>query len=264
MQGRSSQAKIGLLRHFFVLRLGGLPFNARLGAVGRHGACEEPPPRGLYGSSAADQRYHFRGSPRSVMSSSQPLITPRSRRRTVDVHSPQRNWPQPQDGTCSTVDAHDRWEDLLAVRLVSRPGSAALGNRDPDSRVAATRYGAKKQRGHAPQGRGPGFPKPTAGDQAGRPRRAGQESTKRSDRRACPQGPAAIRLHGSGVNVRWASPLGRQLTELAILTTAREHDQPYEWSLHEMEAVAVGLDPAVIDIVRHRRPSARSATRKPS
>ena len=68
------------------------------------------------------------------------------------------------------------------------------------------------------------------------------------------QGVAAIRLHASGANVRWASPLGRYLTELAILTTAREHDQPYEWSLHEMEAVAVGLDPATIDIVRHRRP----------
>jgi 4-carboxymuconolactone decarboxylase len=67
-----------------------------------------------------------------------------------------------------------------------------------------------------------------------------------------PQGAAAIRLHGSGVSVRWASPVGRQLTELAILTTAREHDQPYEWSLHEMEAVAVGLNPAVINIVRHR------------
>jgi len=68
------------------------------------------------------------------------------------------------------------------------------------------------------------------------------------------QGLAAIRLHASGANVRWASPLGRPLTELAILTIAREHDQPYEWSLHEMEAVAVGLDPATIDIVRHRRP----------
>jgi alkylhydroperoxidase family enzyme len=66
-------------------------------------------------------------------------------------------------------------------------------------------------------------------------------------------GAAAIRLHLSGVNVRWASPLGRQLTELAILTAAREHDQPYEWSLHEVEALAVGLDPAIIDVVRHRR-----------
>src|SRR5262245_40618635 len=46
-------------------------------------------------------------------------------------------------------------------------------------------------------------------------------------------GAAAIRLHGSGANVRWSSAVGRQLTELAILTTAREHDQPYEWSLHE-------------------------------
>ena len=69
-----------------------------------------------------------------------------------------------------------------------------------------------------------------------------------------PMGAAAIRLRGSGVNVRWDSPLGRPLMELAILTTAREHDQPYEWSLHEMEAVAVGLDPDVIDVVRHRRP----------
>ncbi len=70
------------------------------------------------------------------------------------------------------------------------------------------------------------------------------------------EGAAAIRLHASGVAVRWESPLGRALTELAILTTAREHDQPYEWSLHEMEALAVGLDPATIDLVRDRRPVA--------
>jgi 4-carboxymuconolactone decarboxylase len=69
-----------------------------------------------------------------------------------------------------------------------------------------------------------------------------------------PQGVAAIKLHSSGVDVRWASPLGRRLTELAIVAAARECDQPYEWSLHEMEAVAVGLDPAVIDLVRHRKP----------
>lgn len=70
------------------------------------------------------------------------------------------------------------------------------------------------------------------------------------------RGVDAIRLHASGVDIRWQSPLGRQLTELAILTSAREHDQPYEWSLHEMEGLAVGLDPAVIDVVRHRRPIA--------
>jgi 4-carboxymuconolactone decarboxylase len=67
-------------------------------------------------------------------------------------------------------------------------------------------------------------------------------------------GVAAIRRHKSGLDTRWESPLGRALTELAILVAAREHDQPYEWSLHEMEAVAVGLDPMVIDLVRHRQP----------
>ena len=75
------------------------------------------------------------------------------------------------------------------------------------------------------------------------------------------EGVDAIRLHASGVDVRWQSPLGRQLTELAILASAREHDQPYEWSLHEMEALAVGLEPAVIDVVRHRKPLAGVAER---
>jgi 4-carboxymuconolactone decarboxylase len=75
-------------------------------------------------------------------------------------------------------------------------------------------------------------------------------------------GAAAIRLHASGANVRWASPLGRALTELSILVTAREHDQPYEWSLHEMEAVAVGLEPATIDVVRNRRPLAQVPERQ--
>jgi len=68
-----------------------------------------------------------------------------------------------------------------------------------------------------------------------------------------PEGVLAIRLHSSGVNVRWASPLGRRLTELAIVATARERDQPYEWSLHEIEALSVGLEPAVIDVVRHHK-----------
>src|ERR1051326_613224 len=69
-----------------------------------------------------------------------------------------------------------------------------------------------------------------------------------------PEETAGIRRHGSQGNTRWQFSAGRAQTELAILTSAREHDQPYEWSLHEMEAVAVGLDPAVIDIVRNRKP----------
>lgn len=66
------------------------------------------------------------------------------------------------------------------------------------------------------------------------------------------QGAALLRLYRSGVSMRWDPPFGRQLSELAILTTAREHDQPYEWSLHEMDAHSVGLDRDIIDIVRHK------------
>ena len=62
----------------------------------------------------------------------------------------------------------------------------------------------------------------------------------------------ATRGAGTGLAARWEAPICRSLLELAILITAREHDAPFEWSLHEMEAVAVGLDPDVIDIVRNR------------
>ncbi len=66
---------------------------------------------------------------------------------------------------------------------------------------------------------------------------------------------AVIRLNGYRGNiVQSDSPLGPALMQLAILTTAREHDQPYEWSLHELQAIAVGLDPGVIDVVRNRKP----------
>jgi 4-carboxymuconolactone decarboxylase len=68
-----------------------------------------------------------------------------------------------------------------------------------------------------------------------------------------PEGVQAIRLHRSGVDVRWDARIGRRLSELAIITMAREYDQPYEWSLHEMEAIAVGLEPTVIDVVRNRK-----------
>ena len=40
-----------------------------------------------------------------------------------------------------------------------------------------------------------------------------------------PQGVAAIRLYRSGVDVRWDARIGRRLSELAIITIAREYDQ---------------------------------------
>jgi hypothetical protein len=75
---------------------------------------------------------------------------------------------------------------------------------------------------------------------------------------AAPAIGAEIRLHGRPINnLQLESPLGHALMQLAILTTARAHDQPYEWSLHEMQAIAVGLDPRVIDQVRNRKPLSR-------
>lgn len=75
---------------------------------------------------------------------------------------------------------------------------------------------------------------------------------------AAPAIGAEIRLHGRPINnIQLESPLGHALMQLAILTTARAHDQPYEWSLHEMQAIAVGLDPRVIDQVRNRKPLSR-------
>ncbi len=68
-------------------------------------------------------------------------------------------------------------------------------------------------------------------------------------------GAGVLRLHGSGTDLRFSGPLGRRLTEVAILTTAREIDQPYEWALHELDALAVGVDEVIIDIVRHRKPT---------
>jgi alkylhydroperoxidase family enzyme len=66
-------------------------------------------------------------------------------------------------------------------------------------------------------------------------------------------GVAGILQHASDIDARFEAAVGRALTELAILVVAREHDQPYEWSLHETEALAVGVSTDVIDIVRHRR-----------
>jgi 4-carboxymuconolactone decarboxylase len=72
-----------------------------------------------------------------------------------------------------------------------------------------------------------------------------------------PKGPS-MRLHASRViNLQMQSPLGLDLSQVAILTTGREHDQPYEWSLHELQALSVSLDPTVIDVIRRNQPTSK-------
>jgi 4-carboxymuconolactone decarboxylase len=52
--------------------------------------------------------------------------------------------------------------------------------------------------------------------------------------------------------LRYETAKDQRLTELAILTTAREARSQYEWTSHEPLALQAGLEPAIIDLVRHR------------
>ncbi len=79
------------------------------------------------------------------------------------------------------------------------------------------------------------------------------------------RGPSGIWLHSPelgervrAVNqyLRYETALDRRLTELAILVTARELDNQFEWTAHEPAALAEGLSREIIDVVKHRRPSA--------
>ena len=79
------------------------------------------------------------------------------------------------------------------------------------------------------------------------------------------RGPSGIWLHSPelgervrAVNqyLRYETTLDRRLTELAILVTARELDNQFEWTAHEPAALAEGLSREIIDVVKHRRPSA--------
>lgn len=77
------------------------------------------------------------------------------------------------------------------------------------------------------------------------------------------RGPSGIWLHSPRLGahmraanqyLRYETALERRLTELAILVTAREIDSQFEWTAHEPVAVSEGLDPKIIDVVKHRQP----------
>ncbi len=54
--------------------------------------------------------------------------------------------------------------------------------------------------------------------------------------------------------VRYGSDRDQRLTELAIISTAREINNQYEYSAHEPLAQAAGLEQEIIDLVRFRKP----------
>lgn len=54
--------------------------------------------------------------------------------------------------------------------------------------------------------------------------------------------------------VRYGSAKDQRLTELTIISTAREINNQYEYTAHEPLAKAAGLEQEIIDIVRFRKP----------
>lgn len=49
------------------------------------------------------------------------------------------------------------------------------------------------------------------------------------------------------------SVVGKRHFELSALVAAREFDQQYEWTGHETAALRVGVEPAVIDVIKYNR-----------
>jgi 4-carboxymuconolactone decarboxylase len=79
------------------------------------------------------------------------------------------------------------------------------------------------------------------------------------------QGPSGIRLYSprvakpmSDVNtyLRTGTGLDGRLTEIAIMVTARAMDNQFEWTAHEIAGLKAGVEPAIIDLIKHRKPVA--------
>ena len=77
------------------------------------------------------------------------------------------------------------------------------------------------------------------------------------------QGPGGLRLLSPRLAettepvhryLRYETDMDPRLVELAILVTAREFDQQFEWVQHEIAARKAGLEGDVIDVVKHRKP----------
>jgi 4-carboxymuconolactone decarboxylase len=79
------------------------------------------------------------------------------------------------------------------------------------------------------------------------------------------RGPGGIQLyspktaeHLRALNryLRYEAGFTPRVREIAILATAREMDSQFEWCAHEPEALKEGVEPSVIDVIKHRRSTA--------
>lgn len=87
------------------------------------------------------------------------------------------------------------------------------------------------------------------------------ERKKEYDRRIAPdttslaglQGPGGLSLNGSPSLAE--TLVDKRTQELIRLVVSREMSQQLEWTVHEPVALANGLEPEIIDVIRHRRPT---------
>jgi 4-carboxymuconolactone decarboxylase len=75
------------------------------------------------------------------------------------------------------------------------------------------------------------------------------------------RGPSGIQLYSPKVAklerelnqyLRYEAGFSARLRELAILVTAREMNSQFEWTAHEPVALQAGLDPKIVEIIKHR------------
>jgi 4-carboxymuconolactone decarboxylase len=65
--------------------------------------------------------------------------------------------------------------------------------------------------------------------------------------------PAAARMAALGAYLRFESPLPARTKALALLTTARETDGDYVWTMNQPHAVTTGLTADMLTVIRERR-----------
>jgi 4-carboxymuconolactone decarboxylase len=71
-------------------------------------------------------------------------------------------------------------------------------------------------------------------------------------------GPAHVTVYSPreldlGIPSGAKSPVGPRYFQIAVLITAREIDQQYEWTAHELAGRRQGLEQAVIDVIKYNR-----------
>jgi 4-carboxymuconolactone decarboxylase len=71
-------------------------------------------------------------------------------------------------------------------------------------------------------------------------------------------GPAHVSIYSPreldlGIPSGAKSPVGPRYFQIAVLITAREIDQQYEWTAHELMGRRQGLEQTVIDVVKYNR-----------